>query len=134
MTFFKSREPTDLNNSPELDKSTELDKSAESAVEGEIREFVRRDASALRRAPETESEVASNNISTLLQRVADFSVVEIDRLTAELHALRDLLQAESTRVEREITGYARLSQSVLQSTKIISESLAKSKNKNARPG
>ena len=128
MTFFKSREPADLNNSAELDKSTE------SAVEGEIREFVRRDVAASRPTPQADSEVVSTNISTLLQRVADFSVVEIDRLMAELHTLRDVLQTESTRVESEITEYAHLSQSVVQSTKIISESLAKSKSIARRSG
>jgi hypothetical protein len=120
MIFSKPREPTDL------DKSTELHKSTESAAEGEIREFV--DVAALRRTPEADSEAASNDIGTLLQRVADFSVAEIDRLMAELHMLRDLLQAENTRVQREIAAYAHLSQSAVQSTKVISESLAKWKN------
>jgi hypothetical protein len=42
--------------------------------------------------------------------------------------LRDLLQAENTRVQREIAAYAHLGQSAVQSTKVISESLAKWKN------
>ena len=89
MTSIKSREPT------------ELDKATESAVEGEIREFVRRDVATLRRSPEADSEVVANNISTLLQRVAGSSVQEIDRLMGELHTLRELLQAEGARVQRE---------------------------------
>ena len=40
----------------------------ENGVEGEIREFVRRDGQALRRAPESDSELVAHNISTLLQR------------------------------------------------------------------
>ena len=113
MTSIKSREPT------------ELDKATESAVEGEIREFVRRDVATLRRSPEADSEVVANNISTLLQRVAGSSVQEIDRLMGELHTLRELLQAEGARVQREITEYAHLSQSAMHSTKVITESLAK---------
>ncbi len=93
-------------------------------MEGEIREFVRRDATALRRAPETDSEVVAHNITTLLQRVAGTSVQEIDRLITELQSLRELLQQEGARVQREITEYAHLSQSAMQSTKIIAESLA----------
>ena len=92
-------------------------------MEGEIREFVRRDGSSLRRAPESDSEVVANNISTLLQRVAGTSVQEIDRLITELQTLREMLQTEGARVQREIVEYASLSQSAMQSTKIIAESL-----------
>jgi len=113
MTLIKSREPAPA------------DKPSESAVEGEIREFVRRDVATLRRSPEAESEVVANNISTLLQRVAGTSVQEIDRLISELQTLREMLQAEGARVQREITEYAHLSQSAMQSTKIITDSLSK---------
>jgi hypothetical protein len=119
MTLIKSRE------------SAELDKSTESAVEGEIREFVRRDVATLRRTPEADSEAVANNIGTLLQRVAGSSVQEIDRLMGELHTLRELLQSEGARVQREITEYAHLSQSAMQSTKIINESLSKWKAEGA---
>jgi transposase len=96
----------------------------ENGVEGEIREFVRRDGQALRRAPENDSELVAHNISTLLQRVAGTSVQEVDRLIGELQQLRELLQQEGARVQREITEYAHLSQSAMQSTKIIAESLS----------
>ena len=107
----------------ERETTTELDKVHE--VEGEIREFVRRDVASLRRNPETESDQVANNISSLLQRVAGTSVQEIDRLIAELKSLRDTLSAEGERVGREITRYATLSQSAMQSTKIIGESIAR---------
>ena len=122
MVLFKRGEPTDL------------DESTESAVEAEIREFVRRDVATPRQSPEADSEVVANGISTLLQRVAGSSVAEIDRLRSELHNLRELLRSEGARVQREITEYARLSQSAMQSTKIISESLVKWKNGDARAG
>lgn len=112
MTLMKSREPA------------EADKSAETAVEGEIREFVRRDITSLRRNPETDSDLVANNISSLLQRVAGTSVQEIDRLIAELQSLREMLSTEGARVQREIVQYATLSQSAMQSTKIIAESLS----------
>ena len=102
----------------------DLDHPQQAGVEGEIREFVRRDGQALRRAPESDSELVAHNITSLLQRVAGTSVQEVDRLIVELQQLRDLLQAESARVQREITEYAHLSQSAMQSTKIITESLA----------
>ena len=103
--------------------SPETDKSAETAVEGEIREFVRRDVATLRRNPESDSEMVASNISSLLQRVAGNSVQEIDRLIGELQTLRNMLQNEGARVQREIVEYATLSQAAMQSTKIIAESL-----------
>jgi len=104
-------------------KSGDLDAARETEVEGEIREFVRRDGSTLRRAPDSDSEVVASNISTLLQRVAGTSVQEIDRLIVELQTLREMLQTEGVRVQREIVESANLSQSAMQSTKIIAESL-----------
>src|SRR5947209_12016789 len=105
-------------------KPVDLDQTTEAAVEGEIREFVRRDGASLRRAPDTDSELVANNISTLLQRVAGSSVQEIDRLITELQTLRELLHSEGARVQREITEYAHLSHSAMQSTRIIAESLS----------
>ena len=109
-------------------KSVDLDQPAEIEVEGEIREFVRRDGAVLRRAPDSDGELVANNIGVLLQRVSGSSVHEIDRLISELQSLRELLQSEGTRVQREIAEYAHLSQSAMESTKIIAESLAQWKN------
>jgi hypothetical protein len=112
MSLIKSREPA------------ELEKSAETEVEGEIREFVRRDVATLRRQqPEADSEMVASNISSLLQRVAGTSVQEIDKLIGELQTLREMLHNEGARVQREIVEYATLSQAAMQSTKIIAESL-----------
>ena len=111
MTFLKTRE------------SADIDTSAETEVEGEIREFVRRDVVGIRRQPESDSDLVANNINQLLQRVAGTSVQEIDKLISELQTLRDTLQSEAARVQREIVEYATLSQAALQSTKIIAESL-----------
>ena len=102
-----------------------------SDVEGEIREFVRRDLASVRQQPENDGEVVANNISSLLQRVSGSSVQEIDSLIGELQSLRDRLQNEGERVQREIIQYANLSQAAMQSTKIIAESLT---NWKAVPG
>jgi len=115
MTFLKTREPA------------EIETSVETEVEGEIREFVRRDVVGVRRQPESDSELVANNINQLLQRVAGTSVQEIDKLITELQTLRDTLQSEAARVQREIVEYATLSQAALQSTTIIAESLTHGK-------
>jgi hypothetical protein len=56
--------------------------------------------------------------------VAGASVQEIDGLIAELQTLRALLLEEAARVQRNLAEYAHLSQSAMQSTRIIAESLA----------
>jgi hypothetical protein len=92
--------------------------------EGEIREFIRRDVSPLRR-PQTEaSEQAVNNINSLLDRVSGSSVSEIDRLMSDLRNVRDFLASEGERVQREIASYAQLSQVAMTSVKIIAESMS----------
>jgi transposase len=111
MTLIKTRESADVDN------------TAETEVEGEIREFVRRDVATLRRQPESDSEMVASNISSLLQRVSGTSVQEIDKLIGELQTLREMLANEGARVQREIVEYATLSQAAMQSTKIIAESL-----------
>ena len=113
MSAIKSNKPAEHEQQPR-----------ENGVEGEIREFVRRDGQALRRSPDSDGDLVAHNISTLVQRVAGTSVQEVDRLIAELQQLRDLLHQEGARVQREIAQYAHLSQSAMQSTKIIAESLA----------
>jgi uncharacterized sporulation protein YeaH/YhbH (DUF444 family) len=92
-------------------------------VEGEIREFVRRDLSVLRR-PRPERSEAADNVNSLIQRVSGASVIEIERVIAELTSVRDMLRSEGERVQREITGYASLSQAAMTSMKIIADSLA----------
>jgi len=112
MTLFKSRD------------TSEIEAAVETEVEGEIREFVRRDVATLRRHPENDSEMVASNINSLLQRVAGTSIQEIDKLIAELQTLRERLSSEAARVQREIVEYATLSQAAMQSTKIIAESIS----------
>ena len=97
-----------------------------SEIEGNIRELVRRDTTAFRQV-EQDSETAANNLSSLLRRVSGNSAREIDNLIGELSTLRDKLQADSDRVERDIVEYAQLSQSVLALTKIIAEGVTQVK-------
>jgi len=99
------------------------DTETPSEFEGEIREFIRRDVSHLRRPQNEASEAAVNNINSLLDRVSGSSVTEIDRLSAELRNVRDFLHSEGERVQREIQSYAQLSSVAMTSVKIIAESM-----------
>ena len=92
--------------------------------EGQIREFIRRDVTGRRRTREETSDPAVENVNLLIERVSGQTVAEIDRVMSELSNMRDMLRREGERVQRELTGYAGLSQSAMMSMKIISESLA----------
>ena len=106
--------------------------AAVSEVEAGIRDFVRNDIAYLRRpsvpAPETvpldaTAEATVNNVNSLIQRVAGTSLAEIEKLISELESLRDLLHAEGQRVQREISGYAQLSQAAMKSTRMIADNV-----------
>ena len=65
--------------------TVEHDEPAETEVEGELREFVRRDVvTNLGRPPENESEMVASSINSVLQRATTTSVEEIDKLITDL--------------------------------------------------
>jgi hypothetical protein len=118
---------------------TEVDGNfaAASEVEAGIRDFVRNDVAYLRRPGnagatepppvpvlEPSAEAAVNNVNSLIQRVAGNSLSEIENLITELESLRDVLHAEGQRVQREISGYAQLSQAAMKSTRMIADNVA----------
>ena len=120
-------------------ESAEVDDSnlaAVSEVEAGIRDFVRNDVAYLRRPGpgmpssadtatmlEPSAEATVNNVNSLIQRVAGTSLSEIENLISELESLRDLLHAEGQRVQREISGYAQLSQAAMKSTRMIADNI-----------
>ena len=107
---------------PELAEA-EREAGSEAEMEGEVREFVRRETDSGPRRPENEGKLIADNIGSLLQRVSATSVQEIDLLIDDLKILRERLHEDGRRVQRQIVEYASLSQAAMKSTKIISESL-----------
>ncbi|MGH6777857.1 MAG: hypothetical protein ACRECL_07600 [Bradyrhizobium sp.] len=118
-------------------ESTETEMDGELAaateVEAGIREFVRNDIAYLRRPAavsgtesglEPSAEATVNSVNSLIQRVAGTSLAEIENLVSELESLRDLLHVEGQRVQREISGYAQLSQAAMKSTRMIADNVA----------
>ena len=105
------------------------DEAAANAFEGEIREFIRRDVAHLRRAAaglgNSRGRRRSNteNLNSLIRRVAGASMEEIDRVILELQAVRDMLRNEGDRVSREISSYASLSHAATTSMKVIADSM-----------
>ncbi|WOH80809.1 hypothetical protein RX327_34530 [Bradyrhizobium sp. BEA-2-5] len=125
---------TNRTEETEVETTSEVDTNlaAVTEVEAGIRDFVRNDIAYLRRpaaSPETaptdtNTEATVNNVNSLIQRVAGTSLAEIENLISELESLRDLLHAEGQRVQREISGYAQLSQAAMKSTRMIADNVA----------
>ena len=122
------------NRSEKIESPTEEDTNlaAVSEVEAGIRDFVRNDVAYLRRPAhgaaadtplEPNTEATVNNVNSLIQRVAGTSLSEIENLISELESVRDLLHAEGQRVQREISGYAQLSQAAMKSTRMIADNV-----------
>jgi hypothetical protein len=89
-------------------KLAEVDEAA-AQYEGEVRDLIRRNVTALRR-PQPEGNGEASNVTSLIQRVAGVSINEIEDLIAHLHDMRDYLANEGERISHEIAGYAHLSQ------------------------
>jgi len=106
MGFFTTRERAELGS------------SIDARPRPVRREFT--PAAPRRRAAEPD---ITGHAGLLVQRVTESSVQEIDSLIAQLRQRRQQVLDETARVQREIIGFAQLSQSTMQSTKIISESL-----------
>ena len=125
---------------PEKTETTETETvdtilAAVTEVEAGIRDFVRNDIAYLRRpaSPATtadappldpRADATVTNVNSLIQRVAGTSLAEIENLISELESLRDLLHAEGQRVQREISGYAQLSQAAMKSTRMIADNVS----------
>ena len=108
--------------------------AAVSDVEAGIRDFVRNDVANLRRpssgsprsvdsVTEQSPEANVTHVNSLIQRVAGASIRDIENLISELESLRDLLHTEGKRVQREISGYAQLSQAAMKSTRLIADNV-----------
>jgi hypothetical protein len=128
-------QPMTAIRSEKIETEERSDLDAGSEVEAGIRDFVRNDIAYLRRpapnmladgetALEPNTEATVTNVNSLIQRVAGTSLGEIENLVSELEGLRDLLHSEGQRVQREISGYAQLSQAAMKSTRMIADNVA----------
>lgn len=113
------------------EKLSDIGQAAAAAVEGEIREFVRRDVAQVRRprndADGTGDPVA-DNLNALIRRVSGASMDEIDRVISDLQGVRDMLRQEGDRVSREVAGYASLSHAAMTAMSVIADSLTQWKS------
>jgi hypothetical protein len=91
--------------------------------EGEIRDLIRtRDVTFLRTALKPAGDVS--NLNSLIQRVATTSTGEIDNLIMQLQDMREFLQHEGDRVQREIADFAKTTQTARDHVDLLADHLA----------
>ena len=127
MSFIRARRAAEENGPPITDE-----------VEGEARSLARKEFVAARRPLPVAARLPLQavegddrevgQVSSLIQRVAGESVLEIEKLVVELQGLRDFLHSEADRVQRQITGFVHLSDAAMKSTTIIADSVSQWKS------
>ena len=106
-----------------LEKSTQAVKVT-TEVEGESRDLARAEVLSPSKAPrETGAEPGTDSIVPLIQKIMVPSIAEFERLIGELQEARTYLQSEGERIQREAAGHVELSQTAMESVKIISDAV-----------
>jgi hypothetical protein len=91
-------------------------------IEEALPESVRQNAAHIRHEPENTSQVVTD-VNSLVQRVADVSLDQLDDVIVDLRQLRDFLHSEGERIQREISGYLQLNHIAIGSTKSIVDNI-----------
>jgi len=73
--------------------------------------------------PDVAPEAGSDNVSSLVQNLGAPSIDELEKIIGELQQARTYLKSESERIERETVGYTELSQTDMESVRIIAETV-----------
>ena len=124
---------------PDDDEQKTADQTAIAQVEGEIRAFVRKDFARKDMAPwrrpqaDQPRDIPVDNVNVLIGRVAGQSTEQIDKLIADLEAVRTMLRGEGERLQKELLGYADMSQTAMTSIRVMADSVAQWKATIAPP-
>jgi hypothetical protein len=74
-------------------------------------------------APDAAPQPGSDNVSSLVHTLGAPSIDELEKIIGELQEARTYLKSESERIERETVGYTELSQTAMESVRIIAETV-----------
>jgi len=102
----------------------DVDQASPNGFEDEIRELVQR---SLPHQQQSDAEPAPENLNSLIGRVANASIAEIDRVILELQGVRDMLRNEGERLNHEIVRFTSLNQASMTALQAVADSLKKSK-------
>lgn len=90
-------------------------------------ESVGADEGDVREASGLKKDLTADRVTTFVRGATTHSAREIDALINDLEGLREKLVTDSSRIEQDIVEFAALNQSVINLTKIISDSVARAK-------
>jgi hypothetical protein len=90
------------------------------AIERDMNDFLR----TKKGRPLHEHKAAVSDVSSEAFQLSGRSVQEIDHLIEGLRGVRQKLNTDRDRLQREMAGHAEFSETVLQLTKIVSDSMA----------
>ncbi|MFY9835439.1 MAG: hypothetical protein WAK55_03040 [Xanthobacteraceae bacterium] len=96
--------------------------SLEMDIERNVHELSRAGVT-FRQSDNGEDEMSATGVDTLLDRVSESSRREVEKLIDQLQTFHNKLQADRSRIHRDIVEYTGLSQQVMQVTAIISDSV-----------
>src|SRR5262249_57311840 len=88
------------------EKRGDVEHAAQDALEGDIREFVRRDLSRLQQQTSEEAVSPPESLEELIGRIGGASIDEIDRVLRALQEVRNHLYNERERLSHEVARYA----------------------------
>jgi len=72
-------------------------------------------------------DIMADRVTTFVRGATAHSAREIDALINDLEGLREKLMADSSRIEQDVAEFGALNQSVINLTKIISDSVSRAK-------
>ena len=73
----------------------------------------------------TDVEKAAESLDSSLRRVSEASTREIENLVDEFHGLRQKLETDLSRIQRDVAEYTELSKGVMQLPTTISDGVKK---------
>jgi hypothetical protein len=105
--------------------SVASNESSETDVEGGTHEVLTQPSDPLRQSKNGNVEMSDSSLDALLGRISEKPRQEIGSLTDRLRKLHDKLQADRSRIRRDIVEYAGLNEQIAQMAAIISDSVKK---------
>ena len=99
-----------------------INKSLETDIERNVYELKRADAT-FRQSENGYDEISDERLDAMLGRVSDGPRREIQKLIDQLQTFHTKLEADRSRIHRDMVEYTDLSKQVMQITAIISDSV-----------
>jgi len=95
----------------------------QSAFDIDMRDILRNKRANGSAGVSTESEERNVELASLISQISFQSVQELDHLISGLQGIRQKLDDDGDRIQREIGEYVTFSQTIVDLTKIVSESM-----------